>query len=241
MTGPAHGTLTLNTDGSFTYAPAAGFAGTDRFTYQAGDRSLTSEPATVVLTVEQGNRAPAASANGYSTKENTPLAAPAPGVLGNDADADGDRLSAQLAIGPTHGTLALNANGSFRYVPAAGFAGTDRFTYRAGDGGLVSGPATVTITVRALPRCLGRTATHVGTARADVLRGSPRADVIVALRGADTVLGRGGHDLVCAGRGNDRVLGGRGNDLLLGGPGNDRLVGGPGIDRIRGGIGRDTR
>src|SRR5262249_48389474 len=49
--------------------------------------------------------------------------------------------------GPSSGTLTLNADGTFTYTPAAGFSGTDTFTYRASDGGAVSGEATVTITV----------------------------------------------------------------------------------------------
>src|SRR5436190_2980692 len=35
VTSPAHGTLTLNTDGSFSYTPAANFNGIDSFTYKA--------------------------------------------------------------------------------------------------------------------------------------------------------------------------------------------------------------
>jgi hypothetical protein len=35
LSGPAHGALTLASDGSFDYAPAAGFAGVDSFTYRA--------------------------------------------------------------------------------------------------------------------------------------------------------------------------------------------------------------
>jgi len=49
--GPAHGALTLQPDGSFTYKPAGGFSGTDTFTYTAHDGRLTSAPATVTLTV----------------------------------------------------------------------------------------------------------------------------------------------------------------------------------------------
>ena len=41
-----------------------------------------------------------------------------------------------LASGPSHGTLTLNANGSFTYTPAANFNGSDSFTYRASDGTL---------------------------------------------------------------------------------------------------------
>ena len=65
----------------------------------------------------------------------------APGVLANDTDPDGDPLTAVLVTGPSHGTLTLNANGSFTYTPAANFTGTDSFTYRASDGTLNSSPA----------------------------------------------------------------------------------------------------
>jgi VCBS repeat-containing protein len=68
-------------------------------------------------------------------------------VLGNDSDPDGNTLSAVLASGPSHGTLTLNANGSFTYTPAANYNGSDSFTYRASDG--TSNLATVTLTVTA--------------------------------------------------------------------------------------------
>jgi Ca2+-binding RTX toxin-like protein len=89
------------------------------------------------------------------------------------------------------------------------------------------------------PRCAGRRATLVGTARRDRLVGTPRADVIVALGGNDVIRAGRGNDLVCAGSGNDRVDGGPGNDRVLGGSGNDRLVGGVGRDRCLGGAGLD--
>ncbi len=89
------------------------------------------------------------------------------------------------------------------------------------------------------PRCGGRTATIVGTAGKDRLRGTKRADVIVALGGNDTVAAGAGADLVCGGGGNDRLGGGGGKDRLLGGPGRDRLAGGPGLDRLVGQAGRD--
>jgi hypothetical protein len=69
------------------------------------------------------------------------------GVLANDGDADGDMLSATVARGPQHGELKLEPDGSFRYVPAAGFSGRDTFSYTASDGQARSGPATVTIHV----------------------------------------------------------------------------------------------
>jgi VCBS repeat-containing protein len=147
---PSHGTLTLDADGSFVYTPAADFNGSDSFTYRASDGTLTSSLATVALTVTAVNDAPTAAANAYSTAEDTALTVGAPGVLGNDSDADGDTLSAELGSGPSHGTLALNADGSFVYTPAANFNGSDSFTYRASDGTLASNLATVTLTVSAI-------------------------------------------------------------------------------------------
>ena len=146
-TGPSHGTLTLNADGSFSYTPAADFAGSDSFTYRASDGTLTSNLATVTITVTATNDIPAGVADAYTTAEDTVLTVPAPGVLGNDSDPDGDPLTAVLVTGPGHGTLALNANGSFTYTPAANYTGPDSFTYRASDGTLTSNLATVTLTV----------------------------------------------------------------------------------------------
>jgi len=150
VTGPGHGTLTLNANGSFTYTPAANFNSTDTFTYRASDGTAQSSPATVTITVTASSDAPVAADDAYTTAEDTPLTVPAPGVLGNDTDPDGDQLSAWVVSGTSHGTLTLNANGSFTYTPAADFNGTDTFTYRASDGTLDSNLATVTITVTAI-------------------------------------------------------------------------------------------
>src|SRR4029450_4449713 len=88
VTGPSHGSLTLNPNGSFTYTPTADFAGTDSFSYRASDGTLTSTPATVTISVTAANDAPTAADETYSTAEDTALSVAAPGVLGNDRDAD---------------------------------------------------------------------------------------------------------------------------------------------------------
>jgi VCBS repeat-containing protein len=149
VTGPSHGSLTLNANGSFTYTPAPNYAGIDSFTYRASDGTLTSNLATVSISVTAVNDAPTAADDAYSTAEDTTLTVAAPGVLGNDSDPDGSQLNAVLGSGPSHGTLTLNANGSFIYTPAADYDGTDSFTYRANDGTLDSNQAKVTITITA--------------------------------------------------------------------------------------------
>jgi M6 family metalloprotease-like protein len=144
---PSHGTLTLNADGSFSYTPAANWNGSDSFTYKANDGASDSNIATVNLTVNPVNDAPVAVDDSYSTDENTPLTIATPGVLGNDTDIDSSTLTAALESGPAHGTLILNADGSFTYTPVAGYYGPDSFTYIVNDGGLYSNVGTVSLTV----------------------------------------------------------------------------------------------
>src|SRR5205823_1785254 len=55
---PTHGTLTLNSDGSFSYTPAANYHGTDSFTYKANDGQADSGIATVNITITAVNDAP---------------------------------------------------------------------------------------------------------------------------------------------------------------------------------------
>ncbi|MHB1033589.1 MAG: Ig-like domain-containing protein [Pirellulales bacterium] len=145
---PAHGTLTLNTNGTFSYTPAANYHGSDSFTYKAKDGALESATTTVTLTINSVNDAPVAVADTYTVAEDATLTVTvATGVLKNDTDIDGDALTAVVATNPAHGTLTLNADGSFTYVPNASFSGTDTFTYKAKDAALQSNAATVTITV----------------------------------------------------------------------------------------------
>src|ERR687885_675437 len=62
-------------------------------------------------------------------------------------DADPNAGGIQPVSAPSHGTLALNEDGSFTYTPNQTFGGEDSFTYKANDGFTASNAATVTITV----------------------------------------------------------------------------------------------
>ncbi len=149
-TGPSNGVLTLNSNGGFSYTPNTNFNGVDSFTYRASDGITNSQLATVTITVVGTNDAPIARNDQYATPEDTALVIPLPGVLANDSDPDGDALSAILASNPANGTLTLQTNGSFTYLPNTNFSGVDTFTYQANDGQLSSENATVTITVSGL-------------------------------------------------------------------------------------------
>ena len=93
------------------------------------------------------NDAPVAGHDSYAVDQGTALNVAAPGVLGNDTDADGHALTAAQVSGPAQGTLVLNADGSFTYTPNAGFSGADSFTYTASDGQGGAAQGLVTITV----------------------------------------------------------------------------------------------
>ena len=93
------------------------------------------------------NRAPSAADDSFVTDLGTELSVDAPGVLGNDTDANRDPLHAVLVTEPAHGTLDLRSDGSLRYQPDPDFSGTDSFTYRAADDLAESDPATVELIV----------------------------------------------------------------------------------------------
>ncbi len=93
------------------------------------------------------NQPPVANADSNSVPAGTVLTVHAPGVLGNDTDAEGNPLNAVPVSGVAHGTLSLSTNGAFIYTPVAGYSGPDSFTYKANDGTANSAVAMVSLTV----------------------------------------------------------------------------------------------
>ncbi len=142
---PLSGTLSLAADGSFTYTSTEAFAGQDSFTYRA-DNGLASNVATVTIAVFDPDSPPVAVDDSYTAPAGRSLTIAAPGVLANDINPQPGNMTAALATGPAHGTLALRGDGSFTYTPQTSYQGADQFTYRANNGRL-SNVATVRITV----------------------------------------------------------------------------------------------
>jgi hypothetical protein len=144
---PSSGTLNLAANGSFSYVPNANFNGTDNFVYRIDDGNSGADSATAILTVNLVNDLPIAVQDNFSVAEDDTLVVPLPGVLVNDSDSDGGQLSVSLAIEPTNGSVELNPDGSFTFVPQADFHGADGFTYRLADnqGGEVSTNVTLTV------------------------------------------------------------------------------------------------
>ena len=134
VTNVIHGTLSLGSNGGFSYTPTVNFNGMDSFSYNASDGSAKSNTATVNIKVNSINDIPVALADSYSVNENQTLTIAAPGILSNDTDSDANALTASIVTDVSHGTLTLNPNGSFTYKPVLNFDGIDSFTYNTNDG-----------------------------------------------------------------------------------------------------------
>jgi VCBS repeat-containing protein len=147
VAGPAHGVLTQNADGSYTYTPDANYNGADSFTYLVNDGALDSNIATVTLAITAVNDAPTLGDLNLAAVEDTALAM---NLLAAASDIDGDTLTASIVAGAQHGQVSINADGSFTYTPDLNFNGVDSFTYKVNDGQLDSNIATVMLAVAAV-------------------------------------------------------------------------------------------
>ncbi|ACL66590.1 outer membrane adhesin like protein [Anaeromyxobacter dehalogenans 2CP-1] len=144
LTPPTYGTAIANADGTITYTPASGWNGADAFTYQVADldgQTATANVTVAVTPVDSG--APVALADTASTAEGSPAIVP---VLANDVVLDLPP-SVTIASAPVHGTAVANADGTVTYTPAAGWNGTDVFTYQVADLDGQAAQADVTVTV----------------------------------------------------------------------------------------------
>ena len=141
---PAHGTVTLDPeDGAFSFQPEVDYSGPDSFRFAANDGRLTSDEATVAITVNPVNDGPVAQALVTAVDEDTILTGR---VVASDVD--GPVLIYSMVEQPAHGTVTLNpGTGGFVYEPAGNYSGPDSFQFSASDGFLTSTTATVGIEV----------------------------------------------------------------------------------------------
>lgn len=144
----AKGAVTINDNGTVTYRPNANATGRDSFTYTIEDIDGATSSTTVAVSLDAVNDAPIAQADSYTIAADETLAVAAAGLLANDSDIDGDSLSVSTTPvqDVTYGSLTLNADGSFTYIPDADFIGEDSFTYELSDGQGGTDTATVTLT-----------------------------------------------------------------------------------------------
>ena len=134
---PAHGTITILPNGNYTYTPTTGYVGNDAVKYVICNVAGVCDTATLTITVQDNpivgiNNPPTAKNDVIETFKNTQIAGT---VLANDFDIDGDPITATIApvTPPAHGTLILNVNGTYTYLPDPDYTGRDSFQYQICD------------------------------------------------------------------------------------------------------------
>ncbi|SFW90065.1 tandem-95 repeat protein, partial [Chitinophaga sancti] len=150
LVAPVHGTIVLNSNGSFTYTPALNYNGLDSMKYKVCDNGVPSmcDTGTVIFTVTPVNDAPVAVDDAVTVVEDTPTSFE---VRTNDTDVEGDALTATVIAGPVNGTVVPNPDGSYTYTPALNYNGLDSLKYQVCDNGTPSKCDTGTVIFTVTP------------------------------------------------------------------------------------------
>ncbi|HIF9311033.1 TPA: retention module-containing protein, partial [Photobacterium damselae] len=143
-TNPENGSVTINADGSWEYVPNPDFNGEDSFTVVVDDGNGGTDTITVTVNVTPVNDAPVGEDVTTETQEETAVT----GQL-TATDVDGDNLTFKPGSNPENGSVTINADGSWEYVPNPDFNGEDSFTVVVDDGN--GGTDTITVTVNVTP------------------------------------------------------------------------------------------
>ncbi len=166
-----HGSLTLGGNGSFAYVvnnsdpavDALNTSGTltDVFNYSVSDGFSTST-GVLTITIHGANDAPVAVPDAISISAPggtaTQLTGGANSVLSNDTDVDqgdtktvtqvnGQAGNVGVVVATSHGSIKLNADGTFTYVHDGSTSSTDSFTYQVSDAQGLKSTTTVTVSV----------------------------------------------------------------------------------------------
>jgi len=153
---PAHGPVTVNGDGTWTYTPAKDYNGSDTFTVTVSDGQGGTATATIDIGVNpvndppkiddpnSGNFDPVTGHYSLTTDEDKPVSGQVKAT-----DADGDALTYAKGADPAHGSVVVNEDGTWTYTPAKDYNGSDTFTVTVSDG--QGGTATATIDIGVNP------------------------------------------------------------------------------------------
>ncbi len=132
LSGPSHGTVTIDSDGQATYTPNPNWPTghtdqTDSFTYQVDDGHDGTDTATVTITVHPVNDQPVAHDIHTYTPTNTQAQ-----IDPQATDADGDNLTYEIVDQAQYGTCT--GGDQITFTPPEDFRGLVVCTYKANDG-----------------------------------------------------------------------------------------------------------
>ena len=181
---PANGTVVVNADGTWVYTPNKDYNGSDSFTVTVSDGKGGTATSTVTIGVTPENDPPkpedptdpnfdpVTATYSVTTPEDTPVKGQVKAT-----DVDGDPLTYTLGgTAPAHGTVVVNADGTWLYTPGKDYNGNDVFTVTISDGH--GGTATSTVKIGVTPVNDNPTATpdHVTVAEDSIVTFDPRSN-----------------------------------------------------------------
>ena len=124
----AHGSVTIGSDGSYTYTPNQGYHGPDSFAFTAQTDDDTAG-GTVNLSVAFVNDLTVVTPQTASTSEDVPATG---NVLTGAVDSEGDAITATAGtVATAHGSVTIGSDGSYTYTPNQGYHGPDSFAFTA--------------------------------------------------------------------------------------------------------------
>ena len=133
-TNPLHGSCSIEADGSLKYTSETEYTGKDFFKYTVSDGKITSSPGYVIINVTPPLPAKITTTeDSYVVQKNKSFVLSAPGLIQNDPLPENwpiEQITVKLKTEPEHGSVSIQKNGAFLYVPNKDYAGLDSFYYR---------------------------------------------------------------------------------------------------------------
>lgn len=151
---PVHGSVTIQSNGSYTYTPAPGYTGQDSFQYSTCNALSRCSTAWAYISIVPArnpaspNNGPLAQPDHSETLAGVPVSGSA---RNNDIDPDGNTLTYSIVTNPGHGGFTLNPDGTYTYTPEAGFIGNDTAKVQVCDNGTPSLCSTSLIIATVVP------------------------------------------------------------------------------------------
>jgi gliding motility-associated-like protein len=139
ITGPFHGTILVNANGTYNYTPDPFYNGADTIVIQVCDGGtplpVTCDNDTLFVTVNAANNAPVISNDAITINEDTPVSGSI--LSGTDFDPDTTSLTVTTTpvSGPLHGNIVIQTDGSYNYTPYANYFGIDTVIIAVCDSG----------------------------------------------------------------------------------------------------------
>ena len=211
-TDPSNGSVTVSTNGQYSYTPDPDFNGQDSFDILVDDGNGGTDTATITVDVTPVNDAPVADDATTTGAINTVITGT---VTGTDVDLD--TLLFSKSSDPANGIVVVNGDGSYTYTPNLDFTGFDNFSFLVDDqnGGTDVGTVSITVGATSGPQPGDYDNQFYGDATDNPIQGTALNDWIEGGDGRDNINGLEGDDYIDAGAGNDWfVQGGTGADIF---------------------------